>query len=74
MLNAIVDASHIRAEVVKRFSIDKIQEPANFLSLLYYMGLVTKDKDETNGVALLKIPNYAIKTMWRSFLSGRMII
>jgi hypothetical protein len=69
-LNTIIETNAINSEVVDRFSIDKIHEPKNFLSLLFYMGLVTIDKDEKAGVPLLKIPNYSIKTMYWEYLEN----
>ena len=69
-LNTIIETNAIKSEVVARFSIDKIHEPKNFLSLLYYMGLVTIDKDEKTGEALLKIPNYSIKTILWEYMEN----
>jgi len=56
-----------------RFSVDRIHEQQNFLSLLYYLGLVTVDRDENSGMALLKIPNYTIKTMYWGYMENKSI-
>jgi hypothetical protein len=69
-LEEIVEHSKIEAEVVNRFSIEKLHEPKNFLSLLYYMGLVTIEKGEKSGEALLRIPNYSIKTMYWEYMEN----
>jgi hypothetical protein len=69
-LKTIIETNEINAEVIKRFSIEKIHEPKNFSSLLYYMGLVTIDKDKETGAALLRIPNYSIKTMYWEYMEN----
>ena len=69
-LNTIIATNFCEGGVIKRFSIDKIHEPNNFLSLLYYMGLVTIDKEPGNGNPLLRIPNYSIKTMYWEYLEN----
>jgi len=72
-LERIMEQSNISEKVIARFSIDKIHEPKNFLSLLYYMGLVTIDKDEKTGAPLLKIPNYSVKTMYWEYMENIII-
>ena len=69
-LEHIIEHENIPSEVIERFSIDKIHEPMNFLSLLYYMGLVTVDIEEETGTTLLKIPNYSIKTMYWEYMKN----
>jgi hypothetical protein len=69
-LEKIIEFEQITAEVVQRFSIDKIHEQKNFLSLLYYMGLVTIDKNPKTGRPVLKIPNYSIKTMYWEYMEN----
>ena len=72
-LEKIIEQSNISEKVTARFSIDKIHEPKNFLSLLYYMGLVTIDKDKKTGAPLLKIPNYSVKTMYWEYMENIII-
>ena len=69
-LEKIAENGCIPTRVTARFSIDKIHESKNFLSLLYYMGLVTLDKDENADDTLLKIPNYSIKTMYWEYMEN----
>jgi hypothetical protein len=69
-LEQIIASGKISSDVIKRFSIEKIHEQKNFLSLLYYMGLVTIDKDKETGDALLKIPNYSIKTIYWEYMEN----
>ena len=66
----IIEFESIPSKVIARFSIDKIHESKNFLSLLYYMGLVTIDNDEKSGAPLLKIPNYSVKTMYWEYMEN----
>ena len=69
-LEKIIEFGQYEAEVISRFSIKKIHEPQNFLSLLYYLGLVTIDKDRESGATLLKIPNYSVKTMYWEYMEN----
>ena len=69
-LEYIIEYGKTYAKVVNRFSINKIHEPKNFLSLLYYMGLVTIEKDEETGSAMLAIPNYSVKTMYWEYMEN----
>jgi hypothetical protein len=69
-LEQIIEYGHVPSEVTARFSIDKIHETKNFLSLLYYMGLVTIAKGEKSGEPLLKIPNYSSKTMYWEYMEN----
>jgi hypothetical protein len=68
-LNAIIENNFVDSEIINRFSIDKIHEPKNFISLLYYMGLVTIDNSNPLKVGL-KIPNYSSKTMYWEFIEN----
>jgi hypothetical protein len=65
-LEKIIELEKIPSEVIPRFSIETIREQKNFLSLLYYMGLVTIDLER--GRPMLKIPNYSIKTMYWEYM------
>jgi hypothetical protein len=66
-LDILFEAGTIPAQISTRFSIDEIYETKNFLSLLYYMGLVTIDN--STPLAALKIPNYSSKTMYWEFIN-----
>ena len=67
-LEEIIELNKIPAEISSRFSIDKIHETKNFLSLLYYMGLLTIENER--GIPMLKIPNYSIKTIYWEFMEN----
>jgi hypothetical protein len=67
-LENIIEYSKIPAEVKTRFSIETINESENFLSLLYYMGILTIDKDIKTQKQFLAIPNYSIRTMYWEYI------
>jgi len=59
-LDKIFKSGTVPTIINKRFSIDDFWR-LEFLSLLYYVGLVTFDDDNERGISYLKIPNDAIK-------------
>jgi len=67
-IEKIIEYEKIPAKVIPRFSIGRIHDQQNFLSLLYYLGLVTIGRDEKSGKALLRIPNYTIKTLYWEYM------
>jgi len=69
-LKRIIIDQEITSDIVESFPIDKITSQNNFISLLYYLGLLTiAGKNE--GGYLLKIPNLTIqKLMFEYIRSG----
>jgi hypothetical protein len=67
-LENIIEFGKIQSKVIPRFSIERIHDLENFLSLLYYMGLLTIEKDNESNNPLLRIPNYSIKTMYWEYV------
>jgi len=65
-LEKLVEEGTIPSIITTRFSTDENHEPKNFLSLLYYLGLLTIDN--STPFEALKIPNYSIKTMFENML------
>jgi hypothetical protein len=57
----------IFSEIIHRFSIDKMHDNEYFVSLLFYMGMLTIDKVE-KGLLRLKIPNYSIRTIYWDYI------
>jgi hypothetical protein len=55
------------ANLISKFPIDRVNDDAYFISLLFYMGLLTIDKPE-EGSLRLKIPNYSIRTLYWEYL------
>jgi hypothetical protein len=64
LLERIIKEEGIVAEIVTKFSFDRMYDEEYFVSLLFYMGLLTIERQEKTRL-FLKIPNYVIKTiMW----------
>jgi hypothetical protein len=63
----IAEDNGISSDVIHRFPIDKLQENESFISLLFYLGLLTIDRDK-EGVTYLKIPNYSIRTIYWDYI------
>ncbi|MDR0602805.1 MAG: ATP-binding protein [Bacteroidales bacterium] len=63
----IAEDNRIDSDIIHRFSIDKLQDNEYFTSLLFYLGLLTIDKDQ-EGVTYLKIPNYSIRTIYWDYI------
>jgi hypothetical protein len=56
------------SEIIAQFSIDSMYDDKYFVSLLFYMGLLTIDK-VYQGRTRLKIPNYSIQTLYWEYIS-----
>ena len=67
MLLQIVKDEGIMAEVKSKFSIDNLYDDDYFISLLFYMGLLTIEKP-IRGMGRLCIPNYSIKTVFWEYI------
>ncbi|MDR2026610.1 MAG: ATP-binding protein [Prevotellaceae bacterium] len=63
----IAQDSSVFSEIIPRFSIDKMHDSEYFVSLLFYLGLLTVDRYE-NGKTYLKIPNYSIRTVYWDYV------
>ena len=66
-LMQIVKDEGIMAEVKSKFSIDNLYDDDYFISLLFYMGLLTIEK-QIMGMVWLTIPNYSIKTVYWEYI------
>jgi hypothetical protein len=64
----IVKDGGIITNVKESFSIGKLNSNEYFVSLLFYLGLLTKG-DTVEGLTYLKIPNYSIKTLFWEYLA-----
>ncbi|MDR2682550.1 MAG: ATP-binding protein [Dysgonamonadaceae bacterium] len=67
LIQIIKDGSVI-AEVLEKFSIDRMNDNRYFISLLFYMGLLTIREPYFNKVRL-EIPNYSIRTLYWEYLT-----
>jgi hypothetical protein len=63
VLIRIMKEGGIIAEVLRKFSIDMLNDDDYFVSLLFYMGLLTIKEPYLNQLKLI-IPNYSIKTLY----------
>ncbi|GHT78638.1 hypothetical protein FACS189464_2430 [Bacteroidia bacterium] len=67
MLIRIVKEDGIVAEILQKFSVDMLSDDDYFVSLLFYMGLLTI-KEPYLFQLKLGIPNYSIKTLYWEYL------
>jgi hypothetical protein len=70
-LEEIIGEEGITADIVTKFSFDRMYDPDYFVSLLFYMGLLTIDRQEKTRL-LLKIPNYVINTIYWEYIEHRL--
>lgn len=61
-LLAVITDGSIPARIQTSFPLDRAYEGDYFISLLYYMGLLTLETHE--GWSRLRIPNYAVRTLY----------
>jgi len=57
----------IFGDIIEKFSIEKLNNNEYFLSLLFYLGMLTNG-GKTKGRNWLKIPNYSIKTLYWEYI------
>jgi len=65
-LSRIMTDGQIRCNLVDGFPVDRILESDNFVSLLYFMGLLSIDS-ESRGLTLLKIPNEVVRRVFYEY-------
>ncbi|MDR3220250.1 MAG: hypothetical protein LBU22_14970 [Dysgonamonadaceae bacterium] len=68
LIQIMKDDGIVVMEILKKFSIDRINDDNYFVSLLFYMGLLTI-KEPYLFQLKLGIPNYSIKTLYWEYLS-----
>nr|WP_205665672.1 ATP-binding protein [Anoxybacter fermentans] len=67
IMENIIKNEKITADIVSKFSFDRMYDQKYFVSLLFYLGLLTIDQKIRTRL-LLKIPNFVIKTVfWEYF-------
>jgi hypothetical protein len=67
-LLSIAKNEGIYSEITESFSIDSMQDEAHFTPLLFYMGMLTIDKEDSIGGLHLRIPNYSVKTLYWDYI------
>jgi len=73
VLEQIIKDEQITAKLETAFSFDRMYDEQYFVSLLFYMGLLTIDKKQY-GITNLKIPNYVIKELFWEYIENRIRI
>ncbi|MDR3094919.1 MAG: AAA family ATPase, partial [Bacteroidales bacterium] len=66
-LMEITQEGGIYANIILKFSIEQLHDNKYFISLLFYMGLLTIDRFD-RGRLRLKIPNYSIRTVYWEYI------
>jgi len=66
-LKTILEEGEINSDIVKGFPAHRVIEPDNFISLLYFLGLLTIDR-EYRGKCLLKIPNETVRQLYYEYM------
>ncbi|MGE5339877.1 MAG: AAA family ATPase [Candidatus Omnitrophota bacterium] len=67
-LQQIIETGVIHSKVTRSFPVRDIAEPENFVSLLYYFGLLTIGGSDELNRAILKIPNESVKRLYITFI------
>jgi hypothetical protein len=62
----IVKNGGVLGDVVEKFSLEEMQNDSYFVSLLFYLGMLTNGGMQ-RGKSWLKIPNYSIKTLYWNY-------
>jgi hypothetical protein len=70
-LEEIILNERVTTQIVSRFSFERMYDKEYFVSLLFYMGLLTMQGPK-EGLVELGIPNYVIKTVFWSYF-GRIL-
>lgn len=61
VITKLIETGRINGNVIKdSFPAENLADPGNFISLLYYFGLLTYDKVEY-GETIMKVPNLAVR-------------
>jgi hypothetical protein len=67
-LNKIINDGGIKSEIVESFPYDLIAKPINYVSLLYFLGMITFSRTNDSAIPFLKMPNETIKRIIFEYL------
>lgn len=72
VITRLIDTDEINGNAIKSsFPAENLADPGNFISLLYYFGLLTYDRVEY-GATIMKIPNLAVREQIYDYLRETM--
>ena len=68
VITRLIDTGEVNGNVIKEsFPSENLADPGNFVSLLYYFGLLTYDRIEY-GETIMKVPNLAVREQIYGYL------
>ena len=68
VITRLIDTGEVNGNVIKdSFPAENLADPGNFVSLLYYFGLLTYDRREY-GETIMKVPNLAVREQIYGYL------
>ena len=67
-LKEIIESGEVHSTITKGFSVNELTYPENFISLLYYFGLLTISGTTSLGDTLLTIPNETVKRLYYDYI------
>jgi hypothetical protein len=70
MLVKIIANERVTARIISRFSFENMYDEKNFVSLLFYIGLLTIQKARDSRQVELVIPNYVVKRVLWEYLGN----
>jgi hypothetical protein len=67
ILLQIIQDGGIYNNIIEKFSLDRLNSDEYFISLLFFLGMLTHSGTKYRGEPWLKIPNYSIKTLYWNY-------
>jgi len=68
-LQQIIESGEVHSTIETGFPIDQLTNPNNFISLLYYFGLLTIGGIDDENTPILSIPNETVKQLYYDYIS-----
>ena len=68
-LRHIIETGSVHSDIETGFPIDELIRPTNFVSLLYYFGLLTIEGIDDENTPILVIPNESVKHLYYDYIS-----